>query len=185
MIVIGVVGYPASGKGEFSRIAKEMGIPIVVMGDVVRRELDNAGLKKTDKNMGEMSRCLRQGLGMDALARLSIPLIEEQRSKVVLVDGIRGDAEVETFLEKFKDFRLIGVDSSFETRLRRLKDRGRSDDTFDTDGLLARDKRENGWGLFRAFDMADYIITNEGTLEEFEKKARELIEELIGEKNVS
>jgi len=30
--VIGVVGLPASGKGEFSRIAREMGVPVVVMG---------------------------------------------------------------------------------------------------------------------------------------------------------
>ncbi|HMK16072.1 MAG TPA: dephospho-CoA kinase, partial [Methanomicrobiales archaeon] len=37
MRVIGVVGYPASGKGEFSRIAAAAGIPVVVMGDVVRR----------------------------------------------------------------------------------------------------------------------------------------------------
>ena len=108
-LVIGVVGYPASGKGEFSRIAKELGIPVVVMGDVVRKELDNAGLKQTDRNMGEMSKYLRQGMGMDALAQLTIPLIEEQKSAIVLVDGIRGDAEVTTFSKRFKGFRLIGV----------------------------------------------------------------------------
>ena len=32
MKVIGVVGLPASGKGEFSRIAAGLGIPVVVMG---------------------------------------------------------------------------------------------------------------------------------------------------------
>jgi dephospho-CoA kinase len=36
MKVIGVVGLPASGKGEFSKIVKGMGIPVVVMGDVIR-----------------------------------------------------------------------------------------------------------------------------------------------------
>lgn len=185
MLVIGVVGYPGSGKGEFSRIAKEMGIPIVVMGDVIRRELENAGLKQTDKNMGEMSKCLRQGMGMDALARLSIPLIEEQKSKVVLVDGIRGDAEVDTFAERFKDFRLIAVEASFETRLNRLMERGRSDDIQDTDGLSARDDRENGWGLDNAMDMADCVITNEGTMEEFGEKARDLIKKLEMRKDVS
>jgi len=185
MLVIGVVGYPASGKGEFSRIAKEKGIPVVVMGDVVRRELENAGLKQTDRNMGEMSRCLRQGFGMDALARLSIPLIEGKKSKLVLVDGIRGDAEVETFARRFDGFRLIGVESSFDTRLARLKERGRSDDLADAQGLTARDSREDGWGLSNAMDMADYILTNEGSMEEFEKKARDLIDELVKEKHVS
>jgi dephospho-CoA kinase len=185
MLVIGVVGYPASGKGEFSKIAREMGIPIVVMGDVIRKELENAGLKQTDRNMGEMSRCLRQGLGMDALAKLSIPLIEGHKSKVVLVDGIRGDAEVETFANRFKNFKLIAVESSFDTRLERLKERGRSDDTLDVDGLLARDNRENGWGLGNAMEMADCIITNEGTIEEFGEKTRELLKKLETGKDVS
>jgi len=185
MLVIGIVGFPASGKGEFSRIAKDMGIPIVVMGDVVRKELDNAGLEQTDRNMGEMSKYLRQGLGMDALAQLSIPLIEEKRAKVVLVDGIRGDTEVESFSKKFRDFRLIAVDSSFDTRLERLKERGRSDDSSDADGLLARDEREKGWGLQKAMEMADYILTNEGTMDEFEKKVKDLLKKLAEGKNVS
>ena len=185
MLVIGIVGYPGSGKGEFSAIAREMEIPIVVMGDVIRGELDNAGLKQTDRNMGEMSKCLRQGLGMDALAQLSIPLIEEQKSKVVLVDGIRGDAEVDTFAKRFPGFRLIAVEASFETRLGRLMERGRSDDIMDADGLLARDNRENGWGLDNAMRMADYVVTNEGTMEEFGEKARDLIKKLETQKDVS
>ena len=184
-LVIGVVGYPASGKGEFSRIAKELGIPVVVMGDVVRKELDNAGLKQTDRNMGEMSKYLRQGMGMDALAQLTIPLIEEQKSAIVLVDGIRGDAEVTTFSKRFKGFRLIGVESSFDTRLTRLKERGRSDDSGDAEGLMARDQREEGWGLGDAMDMADYFIANEGTIEEFEEKACELLKKMEIEENVS
>ena len=33
MKVIGIVGYPASGKGEFSDTAKALGIPVFGMGD--------------------------------------------------------------------------------------------------------------------------------------------------------
>ena len=51
MQVIGVVGFPASGKGEFSRIAKEMKIPVVNMGDVVRKAVTDAGLALNDKNI--------------------------------------------------------------------------------------------------------------------------------------
>ncbi|MBN2734332.1 MAG: flagellar hook-basal body complex protein FliE [Methanomicrobiaceae archaeon] len=178
MQVIGVVGLPASGKGEFSRIAKDMSIPVVVMGDVVRKEVSDAGLKLTDKNMGDMSRCLRQGMGMDALAKLTIPLIENIKSKAVLIDGIRGDSEVETFMRNFRDFHLIAVESSFETRLKRLRERGRSDDQIDEKGLKNRDERETGWGLLNAMSMADYILQNEGTIEEFESNARKLLEEI-------
>ena len=60
MKVIGVVGLPASGKGEFSRVAREMGIPIVVMGDVIRNEVQAAGLPLTDQNLGSTASRLRE-----------------------------------------------------------------------------------------------------------------------------
>ena len=44
MKVIGVVGLPASGKGEFSKIASGMGIPVIVMGDMIRKAVSEAGL---------------------------------------------------------------------------------------------------------------------------------------------
>ncbi len=47
---------------------------------------------------------------------------------VVLIDGIRGDAEVTMFRKVFPGFTLISIDSSFETRLARIRARGRSDD---------------------------------------------------------
>ena len=182
MQVIGVVGFPASGKGEFSRIAKEMNIPVVNMGDVVRKAVTDAGLTLNDKNMGEMSRCLRQGMGMDALAKLSVPLIEDEleHSKTVLIDGIRGDSEVLYFQNSFKNFNLIAVDCPFEIRLERLKARGRSDDSANSsvEGLKARDDRERGWGLEAAIGMAEYVISNEGTMEEFEAAVKKLIKEI-------
>ncbi|MBP2132306.1 dephospho-CoA kinase [Methanomicrobium sp. W14] len=178
MQVIGVVGLPASGKGEFSRIAKDMNIPVVVMGDVVRKAVLDAGLKINDKNMGEMSRCLRQGMGMDALAQLTVPIIDGMKSGVVLVDGIRGDSEVETFMHHFKNFSLVAVKSPFETRLKRLCERKREDDESDKKGLKERDERETGWGLLDAMSMAEYEIDNEGTIEEFEAKVRDVIEKI-------
>ncbi|WOF16078.1 flagellar hook-basal body complex protein FliE [Methanoplanus sp. FWC-SCC4] len=182
MKIIGVVGMPASGKGEFSRIAKEMNIPIVVLGDIIRNAVKDAGLKITDKNMGEMSKCLRRGLGMDALAQLSIPIIEEQKGNIVIVDGIRGDAEVDTLSGHFHDFHLVAVHSSFETRLKRLSERKRSDDLPDADSLKMRDDREIGWGLLNAFSMADLKIDNEGTMEEFEMKVKDTLYKLRMEK---
>ena len=182
MKIIGVVGLPASGKGEFSRIANEMNIPVVIMGDVVRNAVRDAGLKMTDKNMGEMSRQLREGLGRDALAQLTISLIESRNSPVVLVDGIRSDGEVETFRSHFDDFVLVGIRSPFEIRARRLKSRGRSDDVTDEISLRSRDERELGWGLGAALEMSEYTLNNEGTIESFEGKVRDILKKIGSEK---
>jgi len=38
MKIIAFVGMPASGKGEAATVAKELGYPVVNMGDVIREE---------------------------------------------------------------------------------------------------------------------------------------------------
>ncbi|NYT07438.1 MAG: flagellar hook-basal body complex protein FliE [Methanomicrobiales archaeon] len=178
MKVIGVVGLPASGKGEFSRIAREIGIPVVVMGDVIREAVVRAGMPVTDRNLGETAGNLRRERGMAAIAELCIPEIERIAAPVVLVDGIRGDAEVDLFHSRFPGFILIGVDAPFEVRLARLSSRGREDDRLNRDELKERDRREISWGLGRALARADFLILNDRSVEAFEDQARRLLGEI-------
>jgi dephospho-CoA kinase len=181
MKVIGVVGLPASGKGEFSRIAAGMGIPVVVMGDVIRDAVRAAGLPETDQNLGSVANELRKEGGMAAIAERSLPAIESQKAAIVLVDGIRGDAEVDFFRTRFPEFVLIGVDAPFMTRLSRLNERRRADDVHDADDLSTRDSREIAWGLGRALSLADHLIMNDGSIEEFEAEARNLLAGIMEE----
>lgn len=178
MRVIGVVGLPASGKGEFSRIARSLGIPVVVMGDVIREAVISSGLPVTDQNLGEMAGNLRKEGGMAVIAELCIPAIENTLSPIVLVDGIRGIAEVDLFRSRFPEFTLIGIDAPFDARLERLSSRGREDDQLGRDELTERDRREISWGLGRALASADYLILNESTVEAFAAQARALLDQI-------
>lgn len=178
MKVIGVVGLPASGKGEFSRIAEDMGVPVIVMGDVIRKSLFDRGLPPTDENLGEMSRNLREQYGRGAIARLCIPEIEAQDAPLVLVDGIRSDAEVALFRERFEGFTLIGVRAPFSVRFQRLNDRKRSDDPADEESMRVRDARELGWGLGSALEMADITLDNEGSIQEFRDTVRGILKDM-------
>ena len=182
MQVIGIVGLPASGKGEFSRIAAEMGVPVVVMGDVIRNAVKETGLPPTDENMGLVANRLRQVEGMDAIALRCVPLVKATYAPLVVIDGIRGDAEVHVFRREFPGLRLIGIDSDFPTRLTRLGARGRSDDLNNADELKLRDERELGWGLGRALEAADIVITNNGTIDQFSRDVRTLLLKLRGGK---
>jgi dephospho-CoA kinase len=176
MKVIGVVGLPASGKGEFSKIAAEMGIPVIVMGDMIRNAVKEDGLDPTDTNLGAVANRLRKERGMDAIAYLCIPEIQRQTAPLVLVDGIRGDAEVELFRKIFFGFKLICIDSSFENRLSRVAARNRSDDFRTAGELRNRDSRELGWGLGKALEQADMQVTNNGTLDEFSEAVHILLD---------
>jgi len=178
MKVVGVVGYPASGKGEFSEIAGELGIPVVVMGDMIRRKVVEDGLALTDDNIGAAARNLRGELGMDAVAILTAEEIQKIDPKIVVIDGIRGDAEVTYFRSVFSDFSLLAISASFETRLLRMKNRGRSDDTTTAETLRSRDEREESFGLARAVSLADTQIDNESSREEFAAHIRSYLENL-------
>lgn len=178
MKVIGVVGMPASGKGEFARIASGMGIPVIVMGDMIRKAVKEAGLDPNDANFGATATRLRAERGMDAIGQLCIPEVRNQSAPLVLIDGIRGDAEVNLFKKSFRHFILISIDSSFENRLSRVAARGRSDDFKTADELRNRDERELGWGLGNALKLADSHLENNGTLDEFSIAVHKLIEEV-------
>jgi len=180
MKVIGIVGMPGSGKGEFSVVSAELGIPVVVMGDVIREEVRKEGLPPVDASMGVVARRLREQYGMAAIAHVCIPVIESQNSPVVLIDGIRGDAEVREFADHFPDFILIAIDSPLETRFDRLKVRGRSDDLNDISELSSRDERESSFGLREAMILATIRVQNTGTLAEYRETVRSTLELIAG-----
>ncbi len=181
MRLIGVVGLPGSGKGEFSRCAAELGIPVLVMGDVIRRVAAERGLPPEDMVLGRISGELREQYGRGAVARLMLPEIRALKARVVLIDGIRSDAEGEEFREAEPGFTLIGVNSSFETRLARLASRGRLDDLADEAALRRRDERELGWGLGEALSSAEQAVTNEGSLEAYCREVQALLLRLRGD----
>ena len=161
MNVIGIVGYPASGKGEFSKIAAEHGIPVVVMGDIIRNRTKAQGLELTDENVGATARALRAELGMDAVAILTAEEVTALNAETAVIDGIRGDAEVACFRSVFERFTLIFIKADFAIRLERMQGRGRTDDSVTAEALLARDTREESFGLARAVAAADITLVNE------------------------
>ncbi len=182
MRVIGVVGKPGSGKTEAANVAEEMDIPVVRMGDVIRQEVKERGLEPTDENMGQVATEVRDSEGMDAFAEKCIDEIKSKSNEVVFIDGIRGWSEARRFRQEFGDgFILIGINSSFEERFKRISSRGRSDDFSSREELRRRDERETGYGLDEALDRAQRIIDNEGSLDQFRKNVRSVLNEIINE----
>ena len=176
MKVIAFVGMPGAGKSEASAVAREMGMPVVVMGDVLRDEVRERGLPPTDENIGAVAGQLRKDEGMDAIARRCIPRIQALGARVVVVDGIRGIAEVETFKEAFGDrFTLVKIDAPFELRLDRLRRRARSDDMGTADWLKQRDERELSWGMGTAIDVAEKSVVNLEPIEKFRAEIRSIL----------
>lgn len=181
MKIIAFVGMPASGKSEAARIAAEMGIPVINMGNVIRKEVLRLGLEPNDSNTGMVATQLRKCEGMNAVAIRCIPLIKKAGSDLVVVDGVRGIAEVETFRQEFGEgFILISIYAPIEIRFSRIQKRGRSDDMNNIDGLRHRDERELGWGMGKAIEASNVEIENNSTLETFKNSVIEVLSNYLG-----
>lgn len=128
MRIIGLVGLPGSGKSEAAQVAEEMGLAVVVMGDVIRREAAARGLPPTDENLGRLGSMLRSQEGAAAVAKRCLQLAGALGEDLVAMDGLRSNEEADYFRATAQEFHLLEIWASPEVRLARLSSRGRSDD---------------------------------------------------------
>ncbi|AXG05267.1 hypothetical protein DU500_01840 [Haloplanus rubicundus] len=178
MRVFGTVGLPGSGKGEAAAVAREAGVPVVTMGDVIREACRDRGLDPAEHH-GEVAQALREEEGEAAIAERSLPLIRDalEESETVLVDGLRSPAEVARFEDAFgDDFVVVEVEAPFETRVERLADRERDASDADREALRAREERERGFGMDAVMADADVTVDNTGSLDAFRARIRDLLE---------
>lgn len=201
MKIIGLVGLPGSGKGEASRIARQQGLTVLVMGDVIRQEAARQGLEATDANLGRVGCALREAEGPEAVARRILQKARATGEETVVVDGLRSREEADYFATQAEQFHLVEICAPAEERLRWLKARGRPDDPGisrsgikehdqdekiisscgEPDGQAAaaleqRECREMGWGMCQAIEAAGLKLRNDGSLDEFRENARKLLD---------
>ncbi len=172
MKIIAFTGMPCSGKSEAVQIAKNMGINVFRMGDMVWEEVKNRELPLDDKHVGAIADQMRKKFGKDIWAKKTLEKISNyNKIENIVIDGIRNNEEIETFKKKLgKDFIVIAIVASDETRQKRFLKRGREDDSKDIQDLIDRDKRELRWGLGSVIASADIVIPNENSLENFRKE---------------
>src|SRR2546422_6151513 len=169
---------PGCGKEEVLVVAKNLGFSIVRMGDVVREEAQRRGLPISDATVGGMAHAERESHGYGIWAERTLPRILGDR---VLVDGLRGRAELEVFRGALgDDLSVVAVHASPRTRYERMIRRRRTDDAGTIEAFRARDLRELSWGLGDVIATADVMLVNEGTLEEFRRQARAALRRLYG-----
>ncbi|WP_297507956.1 dephospho-CoA kinase [Thermococcus sp.] len=182
MIVI-ITGMPGSGKSKIVKEFERRGVPSVSLGDIVREETVKRGLELTKENVAKVSIRLRQELGQNAVAKLAVVRIREllEGSNVVVVDGVRSLDEVGTFRSAFpgEEIVIIAVHTPPRQRFERLRKRGRHDDPKTWEEFEERDWKELKFGIGNVIAMADYMLVNDGSKEEYEKKVRETVELIL------
>ena len=179
MKIIAFAGMPFSGKSEAVRIAKDKGIPVVRMGDIVWDEVTSRRLELSDANVGTIANEMRQTHGKNIWAIKTIEKIKTMDSpNILIIDGIRNVEEIEVFKKELgQNFVVVAITVSDEIRHQRAMNRNREDDSKDLNLIKERDKRELSWGLGNVIASADIVISNEGSIEEFRNEIKRIFDQ--------
>jgi len=164
ILIVALTGMPGAGKTTVANYLAKKGIPLLIMGDVVREAVQNDGLEPTSDNLSKLMLRLREKNGPEAIAYLvanKIKTMKHQNKEfgVVIVDGIRSMAEIKV-LKGVGNVKLLAIHGSTLTRYSHIKKRARSDVPSNIGEFDKRDKVEMGVGISDAIALADETISN-------------------------
>lgn len=183
--VIAVVGPIASGKGSLIKLLEEKGYECLSLSDVVREKTKAWGLDLTRKNLQDVGDKLRQKFGATILAELATQQIKKYPEKKFVVDSVRNPSELSYIKTHFNAF-VIGITASARKRFELMQKRGREWDPKTYEEFKELEERDRGVGqeehgqqVEKCLAMADVVINNNGSLEEFNTSLRYFLEKTL------
>jgi dephospho-CoA kinase len=168
MKLIVVAGMPGAGKEEFLNVARDMGIPFLRMGDLVRELYPKRGDEDRDLTLGQFANIERERHGYNIWAKRAL---ERMSGNIYLIDGCRSMDEVLAYRSLSDDVNIVAIHAPPKIRYDRLVKRQRDDAPRNVEEFDARDSRELGWGLADVIALSDHLIVNDGSLEKFREEA--------------
>lgn len=173
--LIGLTGTNGSGKGVAASFFKTNGYAYFSLSDIIRDELIKEGREATRDNLIQKGNALREKHGANILAKRVMDRVTGHS----VIDSIRNPEEIEYFRIK-ESFILLAIDAPVEIRYTRVQQRGRNESASSLEEFVAKEKeemtqKEKGQQLQECMRMADYRVTNEGSLEDFYKKLEKFL----------
>lgn len=172
MIIIGLTGRNAAGKTTAAEVLAARGFTSVSLSDVIREEAKQRGLSAVRENLIALGNELRERHGPGALAQLTVARMLPDRNYAV--DSIRHPAEVRALTEAGSaSFSLFHVFAPLEARFARSLARQREGDGATLEAFIQQEEREFASSnaaaqqLLETERLADRVIDNDGTLDEF------------------
>lgn len=180
-MIIGLTGKNGAGKGEVARFLTESGYEYHSLSDILREELAARGQTVTREVLIGIGNELRASYGAGVLAERTLEKLSAEAHAVV--DSIRNPFEVEA-LRRRRNFYLLEVDADPKIRFERAKARNREGEAKTYEGFLEMESREAQTSdpttqqLNRTGEMADAVVSNNGTVEELRDQVRQVIQAL-------
>jgi dephospho-CoA kinase len=180
-MIIGLTGGMACGKRTIADFLLKKGFIRLTFSDVLSEELKKKNIPVTRKSQQDLGNEIREKEGAGGLAKRLISKMISGKDYVI--DGIRNPGEVLEF-RKQKDFFLIAIDSPQKMRFKRIVTRKMERDPKNLEDFLKADTRDFDDGIVcglqigKCMKMADYIISNDCSIEEFEERFFDIFEKI-------
>lgn len=179
-MIVGVSGSYCAGKDTAAQYLETKGFSHFSLSDILRAELRTRHQEVNRENLITLGNELREKFGNGALAFFAVEGIESTTKYVV--SSIRHPIEVEV-LKRRGNFVFLYIDAPAEIRFERMRARNKSGEEFATlEDFLASEQRESGSStagqqLHKMKALADIIIPNTSTPEEFQKSLDAFVNE--------
>ena len=172
--IICLVGMPGAGKGEVGKILQNRGIPIITMSSIPKAEVLKRGLEMSSKNLDAVGFALRKEFGKDVIAKRVAEMIGDVKSETVCIDGVRNIEEI-TALKNAGKLKIIMIGAPVDARFRRQIARKDDRDPKNKEEFEMRDAKSREFGMEEVISIADYKITNDGTINELKIKVDKML----------
>lgn len=179
--IVAVVGMCGSGKSIATDILQNNGWHKIYFGGITYKKMQEEGIIRTPDSERIFREKLRKQYGPECYAKLLLPEIQEAlKTKNVVLDGLYSWYEFKYLEENLKqELKLICVVADKNVRYDRISKR--LERPFDNEKAKERDLSEME-NLYKGGPIAyaDYYIFNNGTLEEYEIRLKEIIKKIKG-----
>jgi len=168
-MIIGITGTLGAGKGTVVEYLKTKGFKHYSMSGFIAEEIVRRGLPVNRDTMTEVGNDLRKAHGPGFLTTQLLERAQQAGGDAV-IESIRSVGEAE-FL-KSHDAVLWAVDADVHKRYERISKRKSEKDFVSFEKFVADEEREShsnepwNMNLVKCRDMADILLTNNGTPEE-------------------
>lgn len=184
-MIIGLTSLLAAGKDTVGDILHEKGFERHSCSDYLREVSKQRNLEITRDNLVSLGNELRGKYGSNYLAEKLVERIKNSNKKYFVIESIRTTGEIKTFKKKLKNFVLIFIDADSKIRYKRAKERLKEKEHINSyEDFIKSEKREmsdsnpNAQQLHKCKELSDYVLKNEGSLEDLKNNISELLVKL-------
>lgn len=189
MIIIGITGTIGAGKGTVVEYLKDKyGFKHYSASDYLKQEIARRGIEENRDNMRIVGNDLRAShqpsYVIEQLYNQALNDSKDNGNLKAIIESIRSLGEIKFLKSQQNSFVLLGVDADPKIRYERIVKRKSSKDQVTFEEFLEDEQVEkdtvnpSGMNLPGCMALADYIVNNNGNLEDLHKAVDAIVAEL-------